>query len=70
MHHLKKPLPQVHLAPQGPKKLLCLVPCVLNEYEFMVHHVPIYRKYPKDFNEEKKYKILVFIIFFMHMKQK
>ena len=27
--------------------------CVLNNYEFMVHHVPIYRKYPKDFNEEK-----------------
>ena len=25
-----------------------------NNYEFMVHHVSIYRKRPKDFNEEKK----------------
>ena len=27
--------------------------CALNNYEFMVHNVPIYRKCPKDFNEEK-----------------
>ena len=44
---------------------------VLNNYEFMIHHVPIYRKHPKDFNKEKKtYNILVFIISLMHMKQK
>ena len=45
--------------------------CTLNNYEFMVHHIPIYKKHPKDFNEEKKtYNILVFIISFMLMKQK
>ena len=30
----------------------------------MVHHVPIYRKHPKDFNLKYIYNILVFIIFF------
>ena len=47
MHHLKKPAFALHLkAPRGFY--------VLNNYEFMVHHVPINRKQPKDFNEEKK----------------
>ena len=27
--------------------------CALNNYEVMVHYIPIYRKHPKDFNEEK-----------------
>ena len=27
--------------------------CVLNNYDIMVHHDPIYRKHPKDFNEKK-----------------
>ena len=27
--------------------------CTLNNYEFVVHHVPIYKKRAKDFNEEK-----------------
>ena len=71
MHHLKKPAPQVCLESQGPKRLLHLgAPYALNNYEFMVHHVPIYRKHLKDFNEEKTYNVLVFIISLMHIKQK
>ena len=27
--------------------------CVLDNYEFIVHHVPIYIKGPKYFNKEK-----------------
>ena len=48
-HHLKN---HVH---QGLNMLLHLdAPCALNNYEFMVYHVSIYRKHPKDLNEEKK----------------
>ena len=62
----------MRLVPQGPKRFLHLdAPYALNNYEFMIHHVPIDKKHPKDFNEEKKtYNILVFIISLMHMKQK
>ena len=49
MHHLKK------LIPQGHKRLLRLDElCALYNYEFMIHHVPIYRKHLKDFNKENK----------------
>ena len=68
MHHLKKFAPKVHLAPQGPRRLLHLnVFYVLNNYEFIVHHFPIYKNHPKYFNEEKTYNILVFIISLMYM---
>ena len=30
-----------------------MLQCALNNYEFMVHYVPIYRKRPKNFNEGK-----------------
>ena len=49
MHHLKKSSPQVCLMSQGRKRLSCF----LNNHEFMVHYVPIYRKHPKDLKEEK-----------------
>ena len=38
--------------------------CVLNNYEFMIHHVPIYRKHPKYFNEEKNLEYFSFYNFF------
>ena len=34
--------------------------CALNNYNFMLHHVPIYRKRPKDFNEEKNLEYFSF----------
>ena len=48
-HHLKKSVPQVRLSSQDPFVSLC----TLNNYEFMVHHVPIYRKHLYNFNEEE-----------------
>ena len=70
-HHLKMPVPKVRLAPQGSKRLLRLkcalhlkpafAPrCALNNYEFMIHHVSIYRKPSKYFNKEKKLRIFSF----------
>ena len=66
-YHLKK------LAPQSLKKacassascvsrpLKAFAPqCALNNYEFMVYHVSIYRKHLKDFNEEKNLKYFIF----------
>ena len=65
---------QEAFAPQGLKRLLHLsAACALNNFEFMVHQVLIYKKniQIKDFDKEKNpYNILVFIIFLMHMKQK
>ena len=44
VHYLKKPAPQVCLLPQGLKRLLCLrASCTLNNYEYIVYHVSIYK---------------------------
>ena len=34
--------------------------CALNNYKFMVYNVLIYRKHPKDFNEEKNLEYFSF----------
>ena len=56
MHHLKKPAPQVCLLSQGLKRVLCLrVSCILNNYDYMVHHFQFIENIQiKDFNELKK----------------
>ena len=48
MYHLKKLAPQACLPFQGLKRLLRLCDFfALNNYEYMVHHIQIYRNHPK-----------------------
>ena len=54
MHHLKKAPTSSTYCISRPQE------CSLNNYEFMVHHVSIYRKRPKDFNEEKNLEYFSF----------
>ena len=56
-------MPQVRLAPQKPQEAFA-PRFVLNNYKFMVHHIPIYRKRPKDFNKEKNLEYFSFYTFF------
>ena len=51
-HDFKKSMPQVSLRLKCP--YASSVQYTLNNYEFIIHHVPIYIKSPKDFNKEKK----------------